>query len=196
MKNFLFITCALFANVAQGAENQTRGIGQYPGAISEYFAPTVSWTDGGKLTNVALHRAAWASSAYDYNHTAHLVTDGICDSTEPATLKVSTPNGPLPRREAEWAIDGGPFSRTILMGSSSWLQFDYSGALSVAATKLKLQGMVIYDDKVANKGYSIRCQVSTDGKEWQTVGELKGEKLAIYEEIGQGAPAVNVENLF
>lgn len=177
MKNFLFITSILFANVAQGAENQTRGIGQYPGATTEYFAPTVSWTDGGKLTNVALHRAAWASSAYDYNHTAHLVTDGICDSTEPATLKVSTPSGILPRREAEWAIDGGPFSRTILMGSSSWLQFDYSGALSVVASKLKLQGMVIYDDKVATKGYTIRCQVSADGKEWQTVGELKGEKL-------------------
>ncbi len=177
MKNFLFITCALFANVAQGAEDQTRGIGQYPGCQKEYFAPTVSWADGDKLTNVALHRAAWASSSYDYNHTAHLVTDGICDSTEPATLKVSTPSGTLPRREAEWAIDGGPFSRTILMGSSSWLQFDYSGALSVAATKLKLQGMVIYDDKVATKGYTIRCQVSADGKEWQTVGELKGDKL-------------------
>lgn len=122
MKNFLFITSILFANVAQGAENQTRGIGQYPGATTEYFAPTVSWTDGGKLTNVALHRAAWASSAYDYNHTAHLVTDGICDSTEPATLKVSTPSGTLPRREAEWAIDGGrsqePYLWAVAVGSS------------------------------------------------------------------------------
>ena len=177
MKSFLFATSMLLSVTAQGAENQTRGIGQYPGALTEFYAPTISWTDGGKLTNVALHRAAWASSTYDYNHTAHLVTDGICDSTEPATLKVSTPSGILPRRVAEWAIDGGPFSRTILMGSSSWLQFDYSGALSVAATKLKLQGMVIYDDKVATKGYTIRCQVSADGKQWQTVGELKGEKL-------------------
>ena len=177
MKSFLFATSMLLSVTAQGAENQTRGIGQYPGALTEFYAPTISWTDGGKLTNVALHRAAWASSTYDYNHTAHLVTDGICDSTEPAILNVSTPSGPLPRREAEWAIDGGPFSRTILMGSSSWLRFDYTGALSVAATKLKLQGMVIYDDKVATKGYTIQCQVSSDGKEWQTVGELKGDKL-------------------
>ena len=177
MKSFLFATSMLLSVTAQGAENQTRGIGQYPGALTEFYAPTISWTDGGKLTNVALHRAAWASSTYDYNHTAHLVTDGICDSSEPAILNVSTPSGPLPRREAEWAIDGGPFSRTILMGSSSWLQFDYTGALSVAATKLKLQGMVIYDDKVATKGYTIQCQVSSDGKEWQTVGELKGDKL-------------------
>ena len=177
MKSFLFATSMLLSVTAQGAENQTRGIGQYPGALTEFYAPTISWTDGGKLTNVALHRAAWASSTYDYNHTAHLVTDGICDSSEPAILNVSTPSGPLPRREAEWAIDGGPFSRTILMGSSSWLRFDYTGALSVAATKLKLQGMVIYDDKVATKGYTIQCQVSSDGKEWQTVGELKGDKL-------------------
>lgn len=56
----------------------TRGIGKYPGAPSEYFAPTVSWVENGQtLTNVALHRKAYASSACDYNHTAHLVTDGI-----------------------------------------------------------------------------------------------------------------------
>ena len=172
----LFLT-SLLLSALQVEADDTRGIGQYPGSQKEYFAPTVSWTDGGKLTNVALHRAAWASSTYDYNHTAHLVTDGICDSAEPATLKVSTPSGPLPRREAEWSIDGGPFSRTILMDSSSWLQFDYSGALTVAASKVKLQGMVIYDDKVATKGYTIQCQASADGKEWQTIGELKGDKL-------------------
>ena len=42
--------------------DHTRGIGQYPGAQSEYFAPAVSWVDNGQvLTNVALHRKAWAS---------------------------------------------------------------------------------------------------------------------------------------
>jgi len=168
---------SLLFSALQVEADDTRGIGQYPGAPREYFAPTISWTDGGKLTNVALHRAAWASSAYDYNHTAHLVTDGICDTSEPAIVSVSTPSGKLTRREAEWAIDGGPFSRTILMGSSSWLQFDWGGALTVIACKIHLQGMVVYDDKIATKGYTIQCQVSTDGKEWQTVGELKGDKL-------------------
>jgi hypothetical protein len=177
MMNLLLAACMHLATATQGADDQTRGIGQYPGHPDEYFAPTVSWTSSDALTNVALHRAAWASSTCDYNHTAHLVTDGICDTSEPATITVTTPAGRLPRREAEWSIDGGPFSRTILMGSSSWLQFDWGGALTVTASKLTLQGMVAYDDKVATKGFTILCQTSADGQSWQTVGELKGDKL-------------------
>ena len=100
--NFLLAASMLLATAVQGDGHLTRGIGQYPGDPSEYYAPTVSWSDGDSLTNVALHRAAWASSTYDYNHTAHLVTDGISDTAEPAILTVTTPAGRLPRREAEW----------------------------------------------------------------------------------------------
>lgn len=177
MTNLILAASMLLATITPGADDLTKGIGQYPGNPNENFAPIVSWTNSDALTNVALHRAAWASSTYDYNHTAHLVTDGICDTLEPATLTVTTPAGRLPRREAEWAIDGGPFSRAILMGSSSWLQFDWGGDLSVSACKLRLQGMVAYDDKVATRGYTVECQTSTDGKEWQTVGTLKGDDL-------------------
>ena len=98
----LLLTASMFlASASPVADDQTRGIGQYPGCQSEYFAPTVSWASSDVLTNVALHRKAWASSTCDYNHTAHLVTDGICDTSEPATLTVTTPAGVLPRREAE-----------------------------------------------------------------------------------------------
>ena len=176
MKILLLTTILLSA--LQMEADDTRGIGQYPGAPSEYFAPTVSWTDGGgALANVALHRAAYASSSLDYNHTAHLVTDGICDNAEPAMLTVSTPNGKLPRREAEWAIDGGPYSRNILMGDHTWLQYDWSGALNVSPRKIKVNGMVAYDDKVATKGFKLCCQTSKDGRNWLTVGELKGDGL-------------------
>ena len=157
--------------------DDTRGIGQYPGAPSEYFAPTVGWTDDGTITNVALHRAAYASSSLDYNHTAHLVTDGICDNADPATLTVSTPDGKLPRREAEWAIDGGPYSRNILMGSHTWLQYDWSSDLGIAPRKVRVTGMVAYDDRVATKGYRLRCEVSDDGRNWHVVGEQRGDGL-------------------
>ena len=50
------------------------------------------------------------------------MTDGICGMQEPAVLQVTTPEGILPRRETEWAIDGGKFSYNILMGSHTWLQ--------------------------------------------------------------------------
>ena len=176
MKKLLLASMIL--SVTPIEADDTRGIGQYPGAQSEFFAPSVSWTKGkGELTNVALHRAAYASSAIDYNHTAHLVTDGICDNTEPATLTVSTPGGRLPRREAEWAIDGGRFSRNILMGSHTWLRYDWGRDSSVSPRIIKVNGMVAYDDKAATKGYRLYCQTSADGQDWQTVGELKGEGL-------------------
>lgn len=159
-------------------EDYSRGIGVYPGAPDEYFGPEISWSSGtDSLFNVALHRAAYASSAIDYNHTAHLATDGICDDSLPAILSVSTPDGRLPRREAEWSIDGGPFSRNILMGSHTWLRFDGDLAPLDTIYKIKIQGMVIYDEKLANNGYSIICETSDDGEHWAAVGSVKGLEL-------------------
>ncbi|MBR5067862.1 MAG: discoidin domain-containing protein [Bacteroidales bacterium] len=159
---------------------QTRGIGLYPGDPNEYFAPYTYFypsEDSTFFPNVARHRAAWASSTRDYNHTAHLVTDGIIGDDEPSLLAVTTPAGILPRREAEWTIDGGPFSRNILMGSSTWLQYDWSGACRVEAAKIRLQGLVAYDEGVAKQGYTIRIQTSDNGEQWQTVGERVGAGL-------------------
>lgn len=177
MKKQILLVCLPMLALISRADG-TRGIGQYLGAPSEYFAPAVSWVDGGgQLTNVALHSVAYASSTYDYNHTAHLVTDGLWDNSEPATLCVTTPDGLLPRREAEWAIDGGRFSRNILMGSSTWLQYAWSQVADFKPKKLQLQGMVAYDDQVAKSGYTIKCLASEDGTHWQTIGKLKGEGL-------------------
>ena len=178
MKKIVTMLCLLTATLAVWADG-TRGIGQYPGSPSEYYAPTVSWNAGsGQLSNIALHRVAYASSTLDYNHVAHLVTDGLYDQREPATLTVSTPSGVLPRKEAEWAVDGGKYSRNILMGSHSWLQYDWNDANpNFCPAKLKIQGMAVYDDKVATKGYSLRVQMSVDKENWQTIGELKGKGL-------------------
>ena len=56
----------LLANLLTSMPNDsiayTRGIGLYPGDKSEYYAPTVQWvSEKDKLTNVALHRMAYAS---------------------------------------------------------------------------------------------------------------------------------------
>lgn len=175
---FSFCVVCMNALAMAGDADYTRGIGQYPGAPGDYFGPAISWTDGGQtLTNVALHRAAWASSACDYNHTAHLVTDGICDNAAPALLQVSTQDGRLPRKEAEWAIDGGIYSKNILMGEKTWLQYDFSGALRVKPSGVNVMGMMAYNDQLATEGYSIRCETSENGIDWQVAGELKGDGL-------------------
>lgn len=172
------IIASLLALSTAAMADGTRGIGQYPGAPSEFFGPTIVWSESGQLTNVALHRMAFASSTYDYNHTAHLATDGLVGNEPPAILRASTPSGPLPRHEAEWAIDGGKFSRNILYGSHTWLRYDWDGATAAfSPRRLKLQGMVAYDEKLATHGYRLTCQVSADGQQWQTIGEQNGEGL-------------------
>ena len=178
-KNLTCLFCMVGMTTAAMAQDAslTRGIGQYPGDQNEYFAPSISWTPSQQLTNVALHRAAYASSAIDYNHTAHLVTDGLCDTAEPVFLSVSTQAGRLPRKEAEWAIDGGVYSRNILMGARTYLDYAWSGEMKIKAHEVNLQGMVAYDSKIATKGYTIRCEISEDGTVWQSIGELKGSGL-------------------
>ena len=133
-----------------------------------------------EVTNLALHRQAWASSAIDYNMTAHLVTDGICDSTKPMPLTVRTPQGRLPRREAEWTLDGNEWSSNVVMGDSTWIEYSY-GTTEVlwfaGARKVKIDGRVAYNDTKATKGYRLAWQVSADGQTWTTVGEVHGDGL-------------------
>jgi hypothetical protein len=82
----------------------TRGIGQYPGAPNENFAPRLSDSDK-SYRNIALHREAFTSSSHDYNLTAQLATDGIITDKQPQYLILSSQNGEYPRREMEWMID-------------------------------------------------------------------------------------------
>ena len=92
----VFTTLAMFMMVGttmMADSKYTRGIGQYPGRTADYKGPEMVKDDA--YRNVALDRAAYASSSFDYNLTAQLATDGIVTAGEPARLTVSTPDGVL-----------------------------------------------------------------------------------------------------
>ena len=72
----------LAAGAAVQAQEPTRGVGVYPGDPKEYFGPTLR-VDASTYRNLALRRPAYHSSAYDYNLTAQLVTDGIKTTSLP-----------------------------------------------------------------------------------------------------------------
>ena len=78
-----------FAALTGHAQNYTRGIGVYPGDPKEYAGPTLV-ADAHSYRNLALHRPAYQSSAYDYNLTAQLVTDGIKETMLPQWIETST----------------------------------------------------------------------------------------------------------
>lgn len=120
--------------------------------------------------NIALNKAAYASSTYDYNLTAQLVTDGVVESGEPAWLKVSTPEGELPRREKEWTVDAGPYSRNTLEGYSTFLEYEW-GRQSFTASCVRIRGYVVYQNLALNGQFlaalqaPVRISVRSDSSE-------------------------------
>lgn len=153
----------------------TRGIGQYPGSPKEDFSPSLV-PDRSTYRNIAFLRTAVASSSHDYNLVAQLVTDGIVSDKQPQYLDLTTPKGNVPRREREWMVDEGPYSRNTFEGDDTYFQLNLHN-YSQSADELKLTGTLVFDDKSAKEGYEIICQISGDGKSWEEVGRLSGKGL-------------------
>lgn len=152
----------------------TRGIGQYPGSPQEDFSPELQ--PNSTYRNIALLRAAYQSSSYDYNLTAQLVTDGIISTQPPQYLILSTPDGEKPRREREWMIDEGPYSRNTAVGEDTYFQFTLQN-YSKKADKVHLRGSVTYQADKAGKGYELICLGSDNGTDWQELGKITGNGL-------------------
>ena len=96
-------------------------------------------------------RAAYQSSAYDYNLTAQLVTDGIVHNGVPQYLRLLTPDGEKPKREREWMIDEGPYSRNVAIGEDTYFQFDLENYRK-KADRVYLKGTVTYYAEKSRQG--------------------------------------------
>lgn len=177
-KAIIIIMVTLLANSFQNMfaddEDYTLGIGKYPGDRKENFSPMLMKDNS--YRNLALNRIAYHSSSYDYNLTAQLITDGIKAKGEPAYIEVSTSGGKLMRREREWSIDGGEYTRNILIGDRTYLQYDWHN-MSVKAERITIRFNVAYHEKYANKGYRLTCLTSENGIQWKTIGEKKERVL-------------------
>src|ERR1700689_5416910 len=113
--------------VLVGAQIYTRGPGVYPGDPREDFAPELR-VDASTYRNLALHRPAYQSSAYDYSLTAQLVTDGIKGTALPQWIVASTNDGGvLSKNEREMFLDGNVTSSVNVSGANPWIEFDMEG---------------------------------------------------------------------
>ena len=153
----------------------TRGIGVYPGNPKEDFSPELL-PDANEYRNLARMRATTQSSAYDYNLTAQLATDGIVTEEQPRYLVLSTPAGEAPKREREWMIDGGPYSRNTVQGEDTYFQFSLKNYTKTIG-KATITGTLAFDDKAAKGGYEMTWEGSNDGQEWTVLDSHKGSWL-------------------
>ncbi len=159
---------------ADNGDYYTRGIGRYPGQPSAYTGPCL--VSDQTYRNVALHRAAYASSSIDYNLTAQLATDGIITAAEPARLTVTTPEGPLSLRDKEKTIDGHEHTSNYVRGEHTFIQYDWDG-MTVNLDSLPLHCEIAYHAAQATAGYTVTVLVSRDGRRWQEAGRISGKDL-------------------
>src|SRR5271165_3228550 len=123
----LRLAAAFAATLTLAAQPYTRGVGIYPGDPREDFAAVLG-PDTQNYRNLALHRPAYQSSAYDYNLTAQLVTDGIKEIRMPRWVSVVTSDqGVLPKQDREHVLDHNNFSSIALAGASGWLELQLMG---------------------------------------------------------------------
>ncbi len=168
----------MFIFFPAAAQQYTRGIGIYPGDPAENFSPSFK-TDSIHYRNLALFRPAYQSSAYDYNLTAQLITDGIIDNQLPGWIVVTTSNGDTLKRDGrEHVLDHHASSQQTFKGTSAWLQVEMAGNYDIPyIDSLDLSGSVIIDTLQQPKHWEIIINGSNDGTNWEAVSKVSGDSL-------------------
>jgi beta-galactosidase/beta-glucuronidase len=156
------------------AQYSTRGIGVYPGDPKEYMGPTLA-VDSAAYRNLALRRPAYQSSAYDYNLTAQLITDGIKETALPQWIATSTSDaGVLSKNERELFLDGNVTSSVTVKGDHPWVEFDLDGGGEAPEVdRLDLYVRKIYGPPHTGE-WSYVVLGSEDHVTWKELGTASG----------------------
>ncbi|HLO59760.1 MAG TPA: discoidin domain-containing protein [Bacteroidales bacterium] len=173
----LFVTFCLILAVTIllpgcGSRDKTLGVGIYPGNPHENFAPVLK-PDNHNYRNIAKNRPAWHSSAYDYNLTAQLITDGIITEDQPASISMTTNEGEIPRNEREFVLDHVTGSTNEIHGNAIWFMMNFQGYSPDSINRIVVNGDLIYDEKKAGP-WNLKISGSNDATKWEVLGELKG----------------------
>lgn len=150
----------------------TRGIGIYPGAALENFDAQVVLDPAAPYRNLALRRPAFASSSYDYNLTAQLVTDGIVDTQTPRWLTTIINGQTLPKFERESFVDHAPENLTELVGGNPTVEFHVGGGDPPEIDRVGLLAVVPQHIRPDTLVFSV--SISEDGHSWTQAGTVTG----------------------
>jgi hypothetical protein len=205
------------ARPAAAPDLATRGIGVYPGDPREDFSPTFT-IDATTYRNLARLRPAFQSSAYDYNLTAQLITDGIVETAPPRWIVVASgqqgvissdrrdlprsldDGGSLagfsrqqavwPKNKREWPLDGNWVTGFRLRGPQVWVQVElHGGAQPLEIDEVAIEARV---QPLGSDPENWTCTVmgSDDGARWTTLGQASGMAKA----TGEIAPVVKLSS--
>jgi len=127
--------------------------------LAALLVHTAMWAAG---TNVARNRAAYHSSAIDYDKTAHLVTNGIKATYNSPTITCQYNDSPSGESK-EMAFDGTIETKFLTKHNTCWIQYAFSGGQSFVINKYTLASA---NDVPARDPKSWTLQASNDGTGW------------------------------
>ena len=186
------------------AEMVTRGIGVYPGDPREDAAPSFR-IDSTTYRNLAHLRPAYQSSAYDYNLTAQLVTDGIIETAMPRWVVVATgqqgvistesrdvprqlDEGSLsgfsrqqmawPKNKREWVLDGNWVTGLKLRGTKVWVQLELHGGAEPLAIDSASVVARVQAGSSGPENWACEVMASDDGTTWSALGQTSGMSMS------------------
>ena len=152
-----------------------RGIGIYPGNPDEDFSPAL--TVDRSYKNIALNRAVYTSSSYDYYLTGQLITDGMVEETAPKYLVMETSEGKDIKREREWLTDQHPYTRLYLNGENAHMLISLQNGWTETFDAIRGEMLVSYLKENADGSHEVKISASKDGKEWTKLNTIKGKKF-------------------
>jgi hypothetical protein len=153
----------------------TRGIGMYPGAPEENFAPSLMPDLSGSYRNLALLRPAFHSSAYDYNLTAQLVTDGLIDTQIPTWVTTVVNGQILPKESREQVINHFGSDAIEIPGPQPSLEIHLGGGTTVPEID-RVDLFAIVPDSAHPGDLTFTLLTSADGHTWRQSATVKGPK--------------------
>ena len=168
MRKLIIFVLAVAAVVS--AQQYTRGVGVYPGNPKEYHGPEMV-IDSTTYRNLALHRPAYQSSAYDYNLTAQLITDGIRDTKLPRWIVASTSKeGNLPKFQNEHLTDSNPVTMVDIPPTDGWVQVELKGDDSSPEVDRVEVAMRPMSGNLQPQQWTTIILTSDDGQSWTERG--------------------------
>ena len=155
------------AHGSETAAEFTRGIGIYPGEPSSWFGPSLV-PAGSETRNLALLRPAYHSSAYDYNLTAQLVTDGIKHDKLPLWISCSVNGSILPKQDREVFLSHMQPDTWDVTGGHSVVDLSIEGGDAPSVDRVEL--FVVLPANTDRSKLTFKLSTSDDGYTWTEQG--------------------------
>lgn len=166
---------ALLAASCTQSDVYTRGIGVYPGNPDEYQGPEMVKARSG-YRNLALKKAAYHSSSYDYNLTAQLATDGIRAASLPYYIEVSTSDGVAEKRDRERIFDDNTTSVNVTQAEGAYFLLLMNNAPASGAKVISFNGSLNCDFEHPS-GYDVSIEACDRGGAWTILAQFSGKGL-------------------